>query len=121
GTAPTELSRVMVMHEPALYVSPSCALNCAVQSVQSDPTLSGTRVILRRLGLSEGEIDEIRSDQSRGEAPSVLDHLMGRVEGAGDEQPPDAGESEVKNLTDRINAMGALIRAVVICESGERE
>src|SRR5690625_5186076 len=121
GTAPTELSRVMVNHEPARYVSPSSASNWAVQAVQSDPTLSGTRVILRRLGLSEGEIDEIRSDQSRGEAPSVLDQLMGRVDGTGDEQNPDAGETEVKNLTDRANALGALIRAGVTPESAKRE
>src|SRR5690625_4146575 len=121
GTAPTELSRVMVNHEPARYVSPSSASNWAVQAVQSDPTLSGTRVILRRIGLSEGEIDEIRSDQSRGEATSVLDQLMCRVDGTGDEQNPDAGETEVKNLTDRANALGALIRAGVTPESAKRE
>src|SRR5699024_11495190 len=102
------------------YVSPSSASNWAVQAVQSDPTLSGTRVILRRLGLSEGEIDEIRSDQSRGEAPSVLDQLMGRVDGTGDEQNPDAGETDVKNLTDRANALGALIREIGRASCRER-
>src|SRR5699024_4036104 len=83
GAAPTELSRVMVNYEPARYVSPSSASNWAIQAVQADPDLAGTRVIQRRLGLSEGEIDEIRSDQSRGEAPRVVDQSMGRGDGTG--------------------------------------
>lgn len=80
GKVPGELSRVMVNHEPARYVSPSSASNWAIQAVQADPDLAGTRVIRRRLGLSEGEIEEVKSDISRREAPGVLSQLMSRAQ-----------------------------------------
>src|SRR5690625_2054900 len=88
GAAPTELSRVMGNYEPARYVSPSSASNWAIQAVEADPDLAGTRLIQRRLGLSEGEIEEVRSDISRRDAPGVLSQLMSRSQ---DTSADDAG------------------------------
>jgi hypothetical protein len=74
-----EVWRTQVNWTPARYVSPSSASNWAIQAVQADETLRGTTVIQRRLGLTPGEIDEVRSESARAQAPGVLQQLMDRM------------------------------------------
>lgn len=106
-----EIWRTRVNWTPARYVSPSSASNWAVQAVQADETLRGSSVIQRRLGLTPGEIDEVRSESARNNAPGVLDQLMGR---SGDSEDGGVTEIEVAQAQKaKFDALGVAIRAGV--------
>lgn len=69
---PDDFYRVRVNWEKARYVSPQASSDWAIKAVNADPTLQGSAVVRRRLGLSEGELEELRSDERR---VGVLDQL----------------------------------------------
>lgn len=101
---PAEAWKINVNWEPARYVSPGSSSNWAVQAVQADPSLQGSPIILRRLGLSQGEIDEHNSWKRRGQAPDNLARLISGLmdaeevddgqNNAGGSQPTDGGDRE---------------------------
>lgn len=78
----SEVLQTNVNWTPARYVSPQAASDWAVKAVSADPTLQGSTVIRRRLGLAEGEISEIRSDERRMTALDSLAQMTGRGPGS---------------------------------------
>lgn len=60
---------------PARYVSPQAASDFAVKAVGADPGLAGTSVLRRRLGLSQGEIDELMAEERRGNVAKLREML----------------------------------------------
>lgn len=87
-TPPAESWGVNVNWTPARYVSPQAASDWAVKAAAVDPGLAGTSVLRRRLGLSQGEIEELQSEARLSAAPSVLDRVLAR------QNTPPATESE---------------------------
>lgn len=79
---PAESWSVNVNWTPARYVSPQAASDFAVKAVGADPALGGTTVLRRRLGLTQGEIEELQAEARRG----VVSQLIGRLN-SGDAEP----------------------------------
>lgn len=73
---PDDSWRVEVNWTPCRYVSPSVAADWAVKAVGADPELQGTTVVRRRLGLSQGELDEVDSQVRRRSSTGALDRLL---------------------------------------------
>ncbi len=94
-----EVMSAEVNWTPPRYVSPSAASNWAVQAVTADPTLQGSTVVLRRLGLTEGEISEVRSEQRRRAGGSRIDRMLSGEDGEPDE-PEVREESDDADETD---------------------
>lgn len=76
-TIPEDFYRVRVNWKQARYVSPQASSDWAVKAVSADPTLQGSSVVRRRMGLSEGELEELRSDERRVGVLDSLDQLIG--------------------------------------------
>lgn len=76
---PAESWGVNVNWTPCRYVSPQAASDWAVKAAAADETLKGSTVVQRRLGLSQGEIEEVRTERTRASAVSVLDRALGRT------------------------------------------
>lgn len=72
---PGDFYRVRVNWEKARYVSPQASSDWAIKAVNADPTLQGSAVVRRRLGLSEGELEELRSDERRVGALASLERM----------------------------------------------
>ncbi len=86
---PEDSWRVEVNWTPCRYVSPSVAADWAVKAVGADPELQGTTVVRRRLGLSQGELDEVDSEIRRKGSTGLLERVLQAravepVEGASD-------------------------------------
>lgn len=85
-----EMWKVNTNWTPARYVSPQAASDWAVKVASVDEDLKGTSVIRRRMGLSQGEIEEVEAERRRTAGPSILDRVLAREPGA---EPVEA-ESE---------------------------
>lgn len=73
---PAESWSTNVNWTPCRFVSPQAASDWAVKAVGADETLAGTTVVQRRLGLSQGEIEEVKSERGRTNAGSILDRVL---------------------------------------------
>lgn len=81
---PDDVWRVNVNWTPARYVSPQAASDFAVKAVGADPALAGTTVMRRRLGFTQGEIEELRSEARRGSVADLVEQLRGGNQPAGE-------------------------------------
>ena len=72
---PSEAWRVNVNWTPARYVSPQAASDFAVKVVSADPALAGTSVMRRRMGFTQGEIEELQAEQRRGNVAELIGRL----------------------------------------------
>lgn len=94
---PPESWATVVNWTPARYVSPTSAADWAVKAVGAVPELASTNVVLRRLGLSQGEIEEVRSEWGRGRAGSVLEKLAAVKAAAPTEDQTAGAASAARN------------------------
>lgn len=95
---PSEAWRVNVNWTPARYVSPQAASDFAVKAVGADPALAGTTVLRRRMGLTQGEIEELQAETRRSGVSRLVDQLRGGVnvgQGIGAGTPPAVDAVEV--------------------------
>lgn len=99
---PEETWRVGVKYTPPRYVSPQAASDYVLKVSQALPDISGTTVVMRRAGFSEEEILEIRAEQRRAQAGSVLDRLTELTRA----QQPVPGEAEQAEQQDGDAAAG---------------
>jgi hypothetical protein len=79
GQVPSDLWRAEVNWTPARYVSPQASADFAVKAVGADPSLAGTNVLRRRLGLTKGEIDELAAAERRATSGAVLERLLDKA------------------------------------------
>lgn len=73
---PAESWKMQVNWTPCRYVSPSVSADWAVKAVGADPELQGTSVVRRRLGLTEGELEEVESEIRRRGSQDLLASLI---------------------------------------------
>lgn len=73
---PAESWKMQVNWTPCRYVSPTVAADWAVKAVGADPELQGTSVVRRRLGLTQGELDEVDSEIRKRGSRSLIDSLL---------------------------------------------
>src|SRR5690625_952361 len=73
---PKETWKANINWTPARYISPQAASDWAVKAVSADETLQGTTVVQRRLGLSQGEIEEVRSEQRQVSSATMARELI---------------------------------------------
>lgn len=99
ATAPTAESwKVNLNWTPARYTSPQAASDWAVKAVSADEsTLQGSTVILRRLGLSQGEIEEVRQEARASRGLSVARQIIEAAKAGGGRS--DVGVARVEPLT----------------------
>lgn len=94
---PAESWRVNVNWTPARYVSPQAASDFVVKAVGADPALAGTSVMRRRLGLTQGEIEEIQAEARRSGVSQLVEQLRGGLNvGADDSSGASAAGSAVE-------------------------
>lgn len=77
ASLPSESWRVNVNWTPARYVSPQAASDFAVKAVGADPGLGGTTVLRRRMGLTQGEIEELQAETRRAGVSQLVEQLRG--------------------------------------------
>ena len=79
---PAETWKTNVNWTPARYISPQAASDWAIKAVTADESLTGSTVILRRLGLSQGDIEEVRAEERRNRFGSAVDALVSEFDAA---------------------------------------
>lgn len=87
ASLPPEAWRVNVNWTPARYVSPQAAADFAVKAVGADSELGGTTVLRRRLGFTQGEIEELQASARRASVSLLTDRLRAG-EANSSETPP---------------------------------
>lgn len=96
----------------ARYVSPQAASDWAVKSVGADPLLAGTSVMRRRLGLSQGEIDEVAAESRGARVSELVDQLRGG-NAEPTSKPAEDELTQAQVLKVKADAVGVLRRAGV--------
>lgn len=111
---PAEAWKMQVNWTPARYVSPQAASDFAVKAVGADPALGGTNVMRRRLGFSQGEIDELTSEATKARTAGVLERLLASSPAAPGE--PVGGSTAIEDaqvLKAKFEALDMAVRAGV--------
>lgn len=84
---PDESWRANVNWTPCRYTSPQAASDWAIKAVSADETLKGSTVVLRRLGLSQGEIEEVRSEARANQGASLARQIIEAAKGHANGEP----------------------------------
>ncbi|SJN20871.1 Phage capsid and scaffold [Mycetocola reblochoni REB411] len=95
---PTDSWRANVNWTPARWVSPQAASDFVVKAVAAMPELAQTSVMMRRLGLSQGEIDEILTELTRANASGILDRVLAAAEPLAPAAVADEPAAEVTDV-----------------------